>query len=180
MNGGRTRSPGAAGSRGFARFVPPDMCNGMCPRAISPRFRVLPDHDVRSNAGKRVIGRLHQVLGRRGRVEIGNRPMGATRMPFERRSMYRAAAFAVGIAISGFPLISSTGAQAHTHHMGMRPATPAATVSAPKAAARTSVNQPRTSVALPKKARVAPARTANPVAPARTANPAAAPAAPSL
>ena len=46
-------------------------------------------------------------------------------MPFERRSIDRAAAFAVGIAISGFPLISSTGAQAHMHHnMGMRQTTP--------------------------------------------------------
>ena len=84
-------------------------------------------------------------------------------MPFERTSMYRAAAIAVGIAISGFPLISSTGAQAHMHHsMGMRPTAPLGTISAPKAAARPSVAQSRTSKAAPKKARVSPAPASRP------------------
>jgi hypothetical protein len=96
-------------------------------------------------------------------------------MPFERRSMYRAAVLAVGIAISGFPLLSSTGAEAHMRsNMGMRHTTPVGTVSAPKAAARTSVAQPRTTKAAPKKARALPAPASKPAAaPAAPAPPAA-------
>ena len=79
--------------------------------------------------------------------------------------MDRAAVLAVGIAILGFPLISSTGAEAHMHHsMGMGHTTPVGTVSAPKAAARTSVAQSRTSIALPKKARAMPAPASKPAA----------------